>query len=534
MKTQLFKFLLAALFYLPAVGLAQTSIAEDQDLTGVWKGALFNDTTQQFLHFELAISKEKGKLLGYSYTQFENTDKKEWIVKKIKIKQKGEQLIIEDVEQVTHTFSEDPPRGVRWIGIVNFHADDTSLQMKGNWSTSRTKFFSPATGSIQVRRAINYKQLTIIKKLQELDLDETLSFVIAERNMNDVAINSGKQPNNSQVRHSDATKTISTDISNNVATSNSNTSKSVEQPGAGAENVVSTNSSKPTQGKSSPEANVQAVAEKKPSSNNPGKAAIITGTETATVSEKTDTKVNNANAKESQANSNKVIVSTGAAAQQVKDPVTKQSVPGTQSPVSKESAIAATGSSVENKRQPDEQTTNTSKGAVDNATRETAIVATTASLDKLPGQTIEKEVSDKADPLKSNTAVKPIAIDVSAAANVTKRKIANTQEVFYHSDSLILSLYDNGEVDGDTVSVLLNGNIIFAKQGLTTKANSKVIYIGPDTPDSLVLVMYAENLGSIPPNTGLLVVRDGEAVYDVRFRADLQSNAAIILRRKQR
>ena len=53
-------------------------------------------------------------------------------------------------------------------------------------------------------------------------------------------------------------------------------------------------------------------------------------------------------------------------------------------------------------------------------------------------------------------------------------------------------------------------------------------------PDSLVLVMYAENLGSIPPNTGLLVVRDGEAVYDVRFRADLQSNAAIILRRRRR
>ncbi|MES2890520.1 MAG: hypothetical protein V4725_00865, partial [Bacteroidota bacterium] len=110
----------------------------------------------------------------------------------------------------------------------------------------------------------------------------------------------------------------------------------------------------------------------------------------------------------------------------------------------------------------------------------------------------------------------------------------NTQEVFYQSDSLILSLYDNGEVDGDTVSVLLNGNIIFAKQGLTTKANSKVIYISPDTPDSLLLVMYAENLGTIPPNTGLLVVRDGDAVYDVRFRADLQSNAAIILRRKRR
>src|SRR5918993_5030001 len=230
MKTQLFKFLFAALFYLPSATLAQTSIAEEQDLTGVWKGALFNDTTQQFLHFELAVSKEKGKLLGYSYTQFENTDKKEWIVKKIKIKQKGEQLIIEDVEQVTHTFSEEPPRGVRWIGIVNFQADDTSLQMQGKWSTSRTKLFSPATGSIQVKRAINYKQLTIIKKLHELDLAETLSFVIADKNMNDVAVNSNKQPNTAQAQHSEAPKTASTDNRNNVATSNSNTDKNVEQP----------------------------------------------------------------------------------------------------------------------------------------------------------------------------------------------------------------------------------------------------------------------------------------------------------------
>ena len=50
--------------------------------------------------------------------------------------------------------------------------------------------------------------------------------------------------------------------------------------------------------------------------------------------------------------------------------------------------------------------------------------------------------------------------------------------------------------------------------------------------DSLTLVMYAENLGSIPPNTGLLVVGDGDLVYELRFKADLNTNAAIIFRRK--
>jgi hypothetical protein len=51
--------------------------------------------------------------------------------------------------------------------------------------------------------------------------------------------------------------------------------------------------------------------------------------------------------------------------------------------------------------------------------------------------------------------------------------------------------------------------------------------------DSIILVLYAENLGKYPPNTGLLVIHDGDDVYQVRFSADLQTNAAVILRRKK-
>jgi hypothetical protein len=52
--------------------------------------------------------------------------------------------------------------------------------------------------------------------------------------------------------------------------------------------------------------------------------------------------------------------------------------------------------------------------------------------------------------------------------------------------------------------------------------------------DSIVLVMYAENLGSIPPNTGLLIVHDGEKNYYISFSGDLHKNAAIILKRKRK
>ncbi|MEO7044455.1 MAG: hypothetical protein ABI091_04060, partial [Ferruginibacter sp.] len=126
-----------------------------------------------------------------------------------------------------------------------------------------------------------------------------------------------------------------------------------------------------------------------------------------------------------------------------------------------------------------------------------------------------------------------VSVSKNAAVEVNQRSNSSIQSIYYKTDSLQLTLYDNGEVDGDTVSVLLNGKVIIANARLDIKPNVHTIYFDKNTPDSMMLVMYAENLGSIPPNTGLLVIHDGKAIYEVRFSADLSNNAAIILRRKK-
>lgn len=148
---------------------------------------------------------------------------------------------------------------------------------------------------------------------------------------------------------------------------------------------------------------------------------------------------------------------------------------------------------------------------------------------------VQKPVEKPKEIIVKKEEIKPAPepIVVPPAAELSSRKIATTQTVYYKSDSLTLTLYDNGEVDGDIVSILMNGKAIFAKQELSTRANSKTIYFDKDTPDSVMLVMYAENLGSIPPNTGLMVINDGNDRYELRFSADLKSNAAIILKRKK-
>ena len=125
------------------------------------------------------------------------------------------------------------------------------------------------------------------------------------------------------------------------------------------------------------------------------------------------------------------------------------------------------------------------------------------------------------------------AIQINTAANIDTRKTEIIRSVFFTTDSLVIKLYDNGEVDGDTVSVVLNGKVIIAREGLTASAITKTIYITPDLGDSLQLVMYAENLGALPPNTGLLTIQDGDDRYDIRFAGDFAKNSAIILRRRQ-
>ncbi len=127
--------------------------------------------------------------------------------------------------------------------------------------------------------------------------------------------------------------------------------------------------------------------------------------------------------------------------------------------------------------------------------------------------------------------VKEKEIVIKSSNEVVKRETEIIRTVLFTSDSLVISLYDNGEIDGDTVSLVLNGNVIMSKQGLTDKAIRKTI-AASEIGDSSKLVLYAENLGRIPPNSGLLILQDGNERYQIRFSGDLQKNSAVILRRR--
>ncbi len=124
-----------------------------------------------------------------------------------------------------------------------------------------------------------------------------------------------------------------------------------------------------------------------------------------------------------------------------------------------------------------------------------------------------------------------IAKAVSTSILPEQRNVRTIETVTTFSDSLVLSFYDNGVVDGDTISVYLNERNILSKAKLTEAASKKVVYTNEQNIDEYKLTLIAENLGSIPPNTGLVIIQDGDQKYQIRFSADMQNNASIIIRK---
>lgn len=140
----------------------------------------------------------------------------------------------------------------------------------------------------------------------------------------------------------------------------------------------------------------------------------------------------------------------------------------------------------------------------------------------------------------------PSATDTMVAATVFQRPIENLvvnkefkerevdvqNEIEVASDSLQVDFYDNGEVDGDSISVFFNEKLLGANLRLSTR--SVHINLQLDSAKEInTLSMFANNLGSIPPNTALMLIYDGKKRFEVRLSSNLEKNAAVRIRRKK-
>lgn len=112
-----------------------------------------------------------------------------------------------------------------------------------------------------------------------------------------------------------------------------------------------------------------------------------------------------------------------------------------------------------------------------------------------------------------------------------RRRADIVKTIDVSSPMIRLDFYDNGEIDGDSITVTYNGRIVLSNQMLTDKPLTMRLEVPAGFTEN-VLTMHAENLGSIPPNTAVMIVTDGNTRYEVRLESDLKKSGSVIFRRK--
>ncbi|HEX8609346.1 MAG TPA: hypothetical protein VF679_11965, partial [Pedobacter sp.] len=97
------------------------------------------------------------------------------------------------------------------------------------------------------------------------------------------------------------------------------------------------------------------------------------------------------------------------------------------------------------------------------------------------------------------------------------------------SNEITVKLYDNGEIDDDTITVYMDDKVILSKKRLSATPLTMTLKMDEYNAEH-ILVMVAENLGRIPPNTSLMIVNDGDKRHEVRITSTEQKNAMVRFR----
>jgi hypothetical protein len=129
-------------------------------------------------------------------------------------------------------------------------------------------------------------------------------------------------------------------------------------------------------------------------------------------------------------------------------------------------------------------------------------------------------------PIPPPVIKKAPAQDIVVNDAYKKRNSELIKTIEIDSSSFTVDLYDNGEIDGDSISLFFNGKLLLSHKRLTDKAIRLTLKIDENQSVN-ELIMYAENLGTIPPNTALMVINDMENRYEVRISSDLQKSGVI-------
>ncbi len=525
-----------------------------QSLTGLWTGSLSNDSTtvRKDQLFEIALTEYRGKVYGYSRSEFIVNDTLYYIVKRVKGTIEGDLCEVTDDDIISYNFRGKLDKGVKVTSIFRRNETDSTWYLDGTWKTNATRKYYSVTGKVGLQEEKDLNASKLFPHLEELKLANDVAFYKERK----------EGPPIVKVAHPEKIKTEYNDRPQPSLTSNDNgivvapVKPNLQKVEAGPVPVSSIETNDDTL---KVESQVAFHAEKKPVAdlpkteikNIPASTVSVTPAPVIkTIAEtkkpdliETPDKTNSSIAKNPDTEIKSEPIAKTVVKQEQPDIITQPSTkqPGINEKNSDTKAVAVVNNPVPEKKEARPVSQVRSEPIAKTVVKQEQPVSKTQQPTKQPDTKAVAAVNIPAPEKKETQPVKTLvateikqpSVDITVKAAVIEgRKSEFSQIVNFKADSLELSLYDNGEIDGDTVSVFMNGEVLVARQGLKSKAIRKTIYI-TEANEEFTLVLFADNLGKYPPNTGLLVVHDGEDVYNLRFSSDYQKSSGIVFKRKK-
>lgn len=107
------------------------------------------------------------------------------------------------------------------------------------------------------------------------------------------------------------------------------------------------------------------------------------------------------------------------------------------------------------------------------------------------------------------------------------RKVKKGRTIEVHHETVTVTVYDDNKVDGDSISLYYGDSCITQHLGLTHKKITFTIPIDKAHPRQLIL--FAENQGSMPPNTASVSIGDGKQSISLVLSSDMKNCDSVLL-----
>ena len=178
---------------------------------------------------------------------------------------------------------------------------------------------------------------------------------------------------------------------------------------------------------------------------------------------------------------------------------------------------------------PEVKTTNKSNPIVKKSTQ-----LTEKSIDKMAPNTISETDTDEV-----------IVENINVSSNTEKQNTIKNQpinlpwvlvgrenrlvkKIITNNKKISIDLFDNGTIDNDTVLVYDNKQLLVNKQRLSYKS----IHLEFDFTENMrehEVIIVAHNMGTVPPNTALLLYKDGKSRQEYFITSTNKINAKLLI-----